>query len=259
MTPLIHPTALIDEGAELAADVSVGPYAVIGAGVKVGEGTSIGPHVVIEGSTTIGSGNRVWQFATIGSAPQDLKYGGEPTRLEIGSGNTIREFSSINRGTVDGGGVTRVGHDNLLMAYSHVAHDCRIGDRVVMANAATLAGHVVVEDHAAVGGLVAIHQFVRVGQSAFLGGGAMVSLDIPPFCTAAGDRARLQGLNVVGLKRRGFGEATLKELREAYRVLFQSSLKLRDALEQLKTEYGASSEVMAFVDFVESSERGICR
>jgi UDP-N-acetylglucosamine acyltransferase len=232
---------------------------VIGAGVKVGEGTSIGPHVVIEGSTTIGSGNRVWQFATIGSAPQDLKYGGEPTRLEIGSGNTIREFSSINRGTVDGGGVTRVGHDNLLMAYSHVAHDCRIGDRVVMANAATLAGHVVVEDHAAVGGLVAIHQFVRVGQSAFLGGGAMVSLDIPPFCTAAGDRARLQGLNVVGLKRRGFGEATLKELREAYRVLFQSSLKLRDALEQLKTEYGASSEVMAFVDFVESSERGICR
>ncbi len=255
----IHPTAVIDSGATLGAGVRVGPYAIIGAGVSIGDGTDVGGHVVIEGQTSIGRDNRIFPFASLGGDPQDLKYGGEPTRLEIGDRNTIREFATMNRGTEGGGGVTRVGNDNLFMAYSHVAHDCVVGDHVVMANAATLAGHVTIEDHAIVGGLVAIHQYSRIGESAILGGGAMVSLDVPPFCVAAGDRARLHGLNVIGLQRRGFDKATISELRGAYRILFQSSLKLRDALAQLRERYPHSERVEQLARFIESSERGICR
>lgn len=255
----IHSTAIVSERAQLAPDLSVGAYSVIGESVEIAAGCSVGSHVTIEGPTSIGEENKISQFASIGGPPQDLKYAGEETRLEIGRGNTIREFTTINRGTVGGGGVTRVGDNCLLMAYSHVAHDCLLGDGVVMANAATLAGHVTVEDYAIVGGLVAIHQHVRIGSSAILGGGAMVSLDVPPFCMAAGDRARLQGVNVVGLKRRGFSEDTIRALRNAYRVMFQSSLKLSDALVELRRDHTGSPEVATLIEFVESSERGICR
>ncbi len=255
----IHSTAIVHEGATLGSGVTVGPYAVIGAEVELGEGCNIGPHVVVEGRTRIGKGTRIFQFASIGGPPQDLKYRGEPTRLEIGDGNTIREFVTMNIGTDGGGGVTRIGNTNTVMAYAHVAHDCMIGNNVVMANAATLAGHVTIDDYAIVGGLVAIHQFVHVGSSAILAGGAMVSLDVPPFCTAAGDRASLHGLNVVGLRRRGFSEATIKSLRSAYRTLFQSSLKLKDALARLAEEHGDCPEVGVLARFIEDSERGVCR
>lgn len=255
----IHGTAIISGDATLAPGVSVGAYSIVGAGVEIAAGCSIGPHVTIEGRTSIGENNKVSQFASIGGPPQDLKYAGEDTCLEIGNGNTIREFATLNRGTAAGGAVTRVGDNCLFMAYSHVAHDCLLGDGVVMANAATLAGHVTIEDYAIVGGLVAIHQHVRVGSSAILGGGAMVSLDVPPYCMAAGDRAHLQGLNVVGLKRRGLSEDTIRALRKAYRVLFQSSLKLADAVAELRRDHAENREVSALLDFVESSERGICR
>ncbi len=255
----VHPTAIVDPGATLAPGVRVGPYAIIGPDVSIGEGTNVGGHVVIEGRTSIGRDNQIFPFASLGGDPQDLKYGGEPTRLEIGDRNKIREFATMNRGTEVGGGVTRIGDDNLFMAYSHVAHDCRVGDHVVMANAATLAGHVTIEDHAIIGGLVAIHQYSRIGESAILGGGAMVSLDVPPFCVAAGDRARLHGLNVIGLQRRGFDKATISDLRGAYRILFQSSLKLREAIARLRERYPDSARVEQLARFVETSERGVCR
>ncbi len=255
----VHPTAVVDPKAEVGVGVEIGAYSVVGAEVQIGDGSSIGPHSVLEGPTRIGERNRISSFASIGSPPQDLKYGGEPTRLEIGNDNVIREFASINRGTVGGGGVTRVGSNVLLMAYSHVAHDCCVGDGVVLANAGTLAGHVSVDDYAIIGGLVAVHQYVRIGSSAILAGGAMVSLDIPPFCLAAGDRASLRGLNVVGLQRRGFSNGQIKELREAYRILFQSSLRLEEALVRLADEHGGSAEVAALADFIKASERGICR
>jgi UDP-N-acetylglucosamine acyltransferase len=255
----IHPTAIVEEGARLGAGTTVGAYTVIGAGVTLGTNCTVGPHVVIEGDTTIGDGNIILQFASVGGPPQDLKYNDEPTRLEIGNDNTIREFVTLNRGTEEGGGVTRIGNSNLMMAYCHVAHDCHVGDGVVLANAATLAGHVYLEDFAIVGGLVAIHQFVRIGSSVILGGGSMVTLDVPPFCMAAGDRAKLHGLNTVGLKRRGFEDQALKDLRAAYRVLFQESNKLADALALLRERYADSEKVMAMVDFIAASERGICR
>jgi UDP-N-acetylglucosamine acyltransferase len=255
----IHPTAVVDPKSEIADDVVIGPYVVIGPDVTVGNGCRIGAHVVLEGPTHLGARNTVSAFASIGSAPQDLKYGGEPTKLEIGSHNVIREFTTLNRGTVGGGGTTRIGSHNLFMAYAHVAHDCVIGDSVVMANGATLAGHVTIEDFAIVGGLVAIHQHVRIGESAILGGGAMVSLDVPPYCMAAGDRATLHGLNLVGLRRRGLRVETLNALRSAYRILFQSGLRLADAVARLRAEFPDSREVAHLAAFVSSSARGICR
>ena len=203
----------------------------------------------------MGDGNRVYQFASIGAPPQDMKYRGEPTRLEIGD----RESVTVHRGTSRGGGTTRIGSEGLYMAYSHVAHDCVIGDHVIMANGATLAGHVTIEDHAIVGGLVAIHQHARIGESAMLGGGAMVVMDIVPFCTAVGDRARLAGPNVVGLKRRGLDDEAVRTVRRAYRVLFQSKLRLEDALVRLRAEFPDSREVAHMVGFIEGSQRGICR
>jgi UDP-N-acetylglucosamine acyltransferase len=255
----IHPTAIVDPAAALGADVEVGPFAVIGPDVVIGDQTRVGAHTVIEGPTRIGNRNRIFAFASVGTAPQDLKYADEPTVLEIGEGNTIREFATLNRGTAVGGGKTKVGSANLIMAYAHIAHDCVIGDSVVMANGATLGGHVIVQDHAIVGGLVAIHQHVRVGESAILGGGAMVTLDVPPFCMAVGDRARLHGLNLVGLRRRGFGAETIRRIRGAYRVLFQSALPLSDAVARLREEAGISPEVGRMVAFVAGSQRGICR
>ena len=259
MPARIHPTAIVADGARLGEDVVVGPYTIIGPNVRIGAQTEVGPHVVIDGHTSIGRRCRLSGQSSIGAPPQDLKYAGGPTRLEIGDDNVIREFVTVNRATEHGGGVTRVGHRCMLMAYAHVAHDCTIGDNVVMANAATLAGHVTIEDWAIVGGLVAIHQFVRIGESVILGGGAMVTLDVPPFCVAAGDRASLHGLNLVGLRRRGFSEETIKALRNAYRIVFQGNLKLREALPRLRSEFPGNAEVERLACFIEGSQRGICR
>ena len=255
----IHPTAVVDPHAELANDVVIGPYVVIGANVKIAAGTKIQSHAVVDGLTTMGRGNVVFPFATVGTIPQDLKYRGEPSELIIGDNNTIREFASLNPGTVGGGMITRVGSQNLLMMYCHIAHDCIVGNRNVIANGATLGGHVVIEDNVIVGGLVGIHQFVRIGSGAILGAGSMVSKDVPPFCNATGDRAKLHGLNVEGMKRRGFDKAKIDAIHKAYRVVFRSKLKTNEALEKIRKELPALQEIEQFVSFIAASERGICR
>lgn len=256
----VHPSAVIMPGAELDTGVEVGPYAVIGSWVRIGKNTWIGPHAVIEGHTTIGSENRIFQCASVGAIPQDKKYRGEESVLVIGDHNVIREFATLHPGTAGGGAVTRIGNHNLFMAYAHVAHDCLIGNHVIMANCATLGGHVVLEDYVGVGGLVGIHQFVRIGESAYLGGGSMVSLDVPPYCLVNGNRAHLFGLNTVGLKRRGFSPRQLATLRKAYHTLFTEGLLLKDALEKLNHEsLSDSSEVAHLVEFISASKRGICR
>ena len=255
----IHETALVDPRAELDAGVEVGPYCVIGPQVKIGKGTRIKSHVVIEGNTTLGKGNLVFQFATVGSVPQDLKYRGEDSQLIIGDHNTIREFASLNPGTTGGGMVTRIGDHNLLMMYCHIAHDCILGNHNIIANGATLGGHVVIEDYVIVGGLVGIHQFVKVGTSAILGAGSMVSKDIPPYCNATGDRARLRGLNLEGLKRRRFNKEQIDALKKAYRIIFQSGLRTQQAITRVRREIPDFPEVGRLADFIEKSQRGICR
>jgi len=256
---MIHPTAIIHPTAQLDAGVSIGPYSIVGEQVKIGAGTQIGPHVVIERWTEIGRDNQIFQFASVGAAPQDLKFKGEETWLVIGDRNRIREFATLHRGTPDGGGRTVVGSDNLFMAYSHVAHDCRVHNRVVMANAATLAGHVEVEDNAILGGLVAVHQFCRVGCHTMISGGAMIAQDIPPYTIAQGDRAKPIGINLIGLKRRGFPESTMRAIKNAYRLMFRSGLRLEEALERIDREYGEIPEVRHFAAFIKESQRGIAR
>ena len=238
----LHPTAIVDSHAELDSEVEVGPYSVIGPRVKIGKGSKIHSHVAIQGRTTLGEHNTVFPFATVGSAPQDLKYRGEPSELIIGDRNTVREYVSLNPGTTGGGMVTRVGDQNLLMMYCHIAHDCTLGSCNVIANGATLGGHVVIEDFVIVGGLVGIHQFVRIGTGAILGAGSMVSKDVPPFCNATGDRARLRGLNVEGLKRRGTEPSVIEAIRKAYRVVFQSKLRTEEALEAVRRDLPATWE-----------------
>jgi UDP-N-acetylglucosamine acyltransferase len=255
----IHKTAPVDREADLDSDVEIGPYSVIGAGVKIGKETKVASHVVIEGRTSLGQGNVIYQFATIGSKPQDLKFKGEPSELIIGSHNTIREYVSLNPGTLGGGMVTRVGDHNLMMMHCHIAHDCLLGSRNIIANGATLGGHVVVEDYVIVGGLVGIHQFTRIGSGAILGAGSMVSKDVPPFCNATGDRARLRGLNLEGLKRRGFTKNAIDALKKAYRIIFQSKLKTKDALEKVRRELSPSAEIDMLLNFIANSQRGICR
>jgi UDP-N-acetylglucosamine acyltransferase len=255
----IHPTAIVDPQAKLDTKVEIGAYSIIGAGVRIGKGSKIHSHVVIQGRTSLGEANVVYPFATIGSAPQDLKYKGEPSELIIGNRNTIREYVSLNPGTSGGGMVTRVGDQNLLMMYCHIAHDCIVGNRNVIANGATLGGHVIVEDFVILGGLVGVHQFVRIGTGAILGAGSMVSKDVPPYCNATGDRAKLHGLNVEGLKRRGFDKPVIDAIRKAYRICFQSKLKTDDALEKIRDELPAIPEVEKFVSFIAASERGVCR
>jgi UDP-N-acetylglucosamine acyltransferase len=255
----IHPTAVVDPGAELAEGVTIGPYATIGCHVRVGRETSIGPHAVVEGRTSLGERNRIFQFASVGARPQDLKYRGEASRLEIGDDNIIREFTSISPGTEAGGMLTRIGNQNLFMVNSHVAHDCIIGNRTVLANAASIGGQVVMEDHVIVGGLAGVHQFVRLGESAILGAGTMASMDVPPFCNATGDRARLHGLNLVGLRRRGFAPALIQSLKRAYRILFQSRLRARVAIETVRRDLGHVPQVEHMLEFIESSTRGVCR
>jgi len=255
----VHPTAVVHPGARLHETVEVGPYSVIGEKVTIGAGTRVAPHVVIEGRTTIGERNRIFQFASVGGAPQDLKYAGEDTQLIIGDGNTIRESVTMNIGTVGGGGVTRVGNNNLFMAYSHVAHDCAVGNGCIIANGVALAGHVQLEDAVILGGLSAVHQFTRLGKHAFIAGGSMVVMDVPPYCTAQGDRAELAGLNVVGLQRHGFSEEQIGRIKEAYKILFRSKLQLAEAMDRLKAEMGGQSEIDYLMDFVSQSKRGLTR
>ena len=255
----IHPTAIISPDATLAEGVEVGPYSIIGPDVHIGKNTLIGPHVVIETHTDIGEDNRIAPFASIGGAPQDLKYRGEPTRVVIGSHNMIREYVTINRATIHDIGVTIIGDHNLLMAYCHVAHNCKLGDHVVMANAANLAGHIHVEDYAIIGGLTGIHQFTRIGAHCIIGGASAVVKDIPPFVMASGNFAKLFGLNMIGLKRRGYTDETIAALKEAYRIVFRSSLLLTAAIRKVEQEVEDLPEVRQFLDFIRKSEKGICR
>lgn len=255
----IHETALVDSRAELGSDVEVGAYSIIGPKVRVGQGTHIKSHVVVEGNTTLGEGNTIFQFASVGSAPQDLKYKGEDSQLVIGDRNIVREFVSLNPGTMGGGMITRIGDRNLLMMYCHIAHDCLLGSHNIIANGATLGGHVVIEDYVIVGGLVGVHQFVRVGTGAILGAGSMVSKDIPPYCNATGDRAKLRGLNLEGLKRRGFGKEKIEILKKSYRIIFRSGLRTKDALREVRRQFPESPEAEQMAGFIERSQRGICR
>lgn len=256
---MIHSTAIIQPGAKLAENVSIGPYTVIGEHVVIGSGTTVASHVVIEGWTEIGCDNQIYQFSSIGAAPQDLKYAGQETYLKIGDRNRFREFTTLNRGTEEGGGLTSVGSDNLFMAYSHVAHDCIIHDHAILANGATLAGHVEIESAAILGGLTAIHQFCRVGCNSMTSGGSMVSQDIPPYTVAQGDRAKTVGLNLIGLKRCGFSEETIRGIKKAYRMIFRAGLRLEEALEKIDAEIEMSPELDHFVSFIKNSQRGIAR
>lgn len=252
----IHPTALVDDDARLAPGVVVGPYSIIGPGVHVGAGTVIGPHVLIERDTRLGEDCRISQGAVLGTDPQDLKYQGEATRLEIGDRTVIREYATLNRGTT-ARGVTTVGSDCLLMAYTHVAHDCELGSHVILSNSVNMAGHVLIEDWVIVGGVTPIHQFVRIGAHAFVGGGSRIPQDVPPYCRAAGNPPKLYGLNSVGLERRGFSQETRKSLKLAYRLVFMSGLNVSQGVQRAESEAQQIPEVRHFLNFIRSSERGI--
>jgi UDP-N-acetylglucosamine acyltransferase len=256
---VIDARAVVSPEARLAPDVSVGPFSVIGPQVHIGARTVVGPHVVINGPTRIGVDNRVFQFASLGDAPQDKKYRGEPTTLTIGDRNVFRESCTINRGTAHDRGDTRIGDDNLFMAFSHVAHDCVIGSNTVFANCVGLGGHVEVGDWAILGGLTAVHQFTKIGAHAFLGGGSILSRDVPPYVMVAGNPAVPHGVNAEGLKRRGFSEEQIRNVREAYRILYRSQLKLAEALERLAPLAAEHAEVRAFVDFIHASTRSLVR
>ncbi len=256
---MIHPTAIIDSKADIDSNVDVGPYSIVGANVQIGSGTVIGPHVVIQPYVEIGPDCHIFQYASIGAVPQALKFQGEETYVKIGRGTVIREFVTVNRGTGFGGEITEVGEENFLMAYVHIAHDCKTGRKVILANNATLAGHIVIEDYVTVGGLVAIHQFVRIGNYAYIGGKSAVVKDIPPYVIAAGDRAKLHGLNSVGLKRHEFSQETLSSLKKAYRIIFRIGLTLNEAIERVKAEVEQVPEVDDMIRFIKSSERGITR
>ena len=256
----IHPTAIIDPKSKIHPSCKIGPYCVVGPAVELGEGCRLVSHVAIEGPTKIGAGNGFFPFASIGMAPQDIGYAGEPTRLEIGDHNTIREYVTINRGTVKGGGCTRVGDHNLIMAYAHIAHDCQIGSHIIMANAATLGGHVTVEDWASVGALCPVHHFVRIGTHAFIGGGTTITRDVLPFSKTSAERGtRAYGLNAVGLERRGFTKARIRKIHHAYRVLLASKLNTSQAIEKLKSEADLGEDVEMLIRFIEASERGVIK
>jgi UDP-N-acetylglucosamine acyltransferase len=252
----VHETAIVHAEAELGRGVTVGPWALIGPGVRVGDGTHVGPRVLIERDTLVGEDCRLENGAVLGTDPQDLKYRGEPSTLEVGDRTVVREFATLNRGTA-ASGRTLVGTDCLLMAYSHVAHDCVLGNHVILANSVNMAGHVIIEDWATVGGLTPIHQFVRIGAHAFVGGGSRVPQDVPPYCRAAGNPLRLYGLNTVGLERRGLSAETRRALKQAYRLLFQGDEILTVALERVEREVAGIPEVKQLVQFIRSSERGV--
>ena len=256
---MIDATAVVDPGAELADGVVVGPYSIIGADVVIDSGTQIGPHVVIKGPTRIGRDNTIYQFASIGDAPQDKKYNGEPTRLEIGDRNTIREFVTINRGTVQDEGVTRLGDDNWIMAYVHIAHDCQIGNQTIFANNASLAGHVTIGDHVILGGFTLVHQFCTLGAHSLTAFGSGISMDVPPYVTVGGSPAKPHGLNMEGLRRRGFSPEARKVLKQAYRTLYRENLSLQDAIARLQKQVDGCAELGVLVSFLENQTRGIVR
>ncbi|MCU1299172.1 MAG: acyl-[acyl-carrier-protein]--UDP-N-acetylglucosamine O-acyltransferase [Acidobacteriaceae bacterium] len=256
----VHPTAIVDPGSRIHASCKIGPYCVIGAEVEIGEGCHLVSHVTIEGPTEIGTDNTFFPFCSIGLAPQDISYAGEPTRLEMGNHNQIREFATINRGTVKGGGITRVGSHILVMAYTHIAHDCVIGDHVILANGATLGGHVVVEEWAQVGALCPVHHFVRIGAHSFIGGGTTVTKDVLPFSkTVAARDTHAYGLNAIGLDRRGFSKERISKIHHAYKLLLASRLNTTQAVEKLKAEQDIGEDVAMLIRFIEESERGVIK
>jgi UDP-N-acetylglucosamine acyltransferase len=258
-TSFIHPTAIVDQRAELGENVSVGAYTIIEEEVVVGSGTEIGAHVYIDRYTKIGQGCRIYPFSAIGTPPQDKKFKGEKTEAIIGDQNVIREYVTINRGTSGGGGRTTIGHQNLLMAYVHVAHDCHLGNGVIMANLATLAGHVILEDYCTLNGLVAIQQFVRVGAYAYIGGKSGVLKDVPPYVIASGERAKLFGLNVVGLKRHDFSDEIIAALKQTYQLVIRSHLTIQEAIVRVEKEVPSFLEIKRFMDFIRNSQQGITR
>jgi UDP-N-acetylglucosamine acyltransferase len=257
--PRIHPSAVVDSGAELADDVVVGPQATIGSGVVVGAGTEVGAGAVLQGPTRIGRDNRIFPLAAIGTDPQDLKFGGEETHLLIGDRNHFREFCTVHRGTAKGGGITRIGDDNLFMVYTHVAHDCIVGSRTIFANNATLAGHVEVQDDATISAFSAVHQFCRVGRHAYIGGFSVIVQDALPFVKTVGQKPAVYGLNRIGLERKGYDEATVKRLDAAVRLLLRSGRNVGEAVAKLREEHGDDPEVAYLADFVSTAERGVIR
>ncbi len=256
---MIHPAAIVDSGARIGANVEIGPYSIIGPDVEIGDGTEIGPHVVIKGHTRIGRENRIFQFCSLGEMPQDKKYAGEPTRLEIGDRNTIREFCTFNLGTVQGGGVTSVGDDNWIMAYVHIAHDCHVANKTIFANGASLAGHVTVDDLVIFGGFTGVHQFCRIGAHVITAASSLVLQDVPPYLMVAGNTAQPYGIHVEGLRRRGFTSEAITELKRAYRTLYKSGLLLEEAKGKLAEQAKTQPDVQLMVDFLETSKRGIIR
>ena len=255
----IHPTAIVHPGARLAEDVTVGPYAIIEDNVTIGKGTKIGAHAVIKPFVDIGEYNEIYQFTSIGEVPQDYKFGGEETKLIIGDRNKIREFATLNRGTVGGGGVTRIGNDCFILSYAHIAHDCIIEDNVLIVNCVQMGGHVHIGYHAVVGGLAALHQFIRIGAHSMIGGGSAVSQDVPPFTNVAGNHAILHGLNLVGMKRRGFSSESVAAIKKAYQIIFRSGLTFKDAKGKVLAEVAMTPEVDLMLDFIEQSKRGVIR
>jgi UDP-N-acetylglucosamine acyltransferase len=259
MTRHIHATAIVSGHAEVAEDVSIGPYCIVGDGVVLGKGVRLISHVMIDRDTEVGEGTVIYPFASIGLPPQDLKYRDEKTKTRIGKRNIIREYTTVHRGSVGGEGVTEIGDGNFLMAYVHVAHNCMIGNSVVMANAATLAGHVRVQDHAVIGGLVAVHQFTQIGAYAMVGGFSGIGQDVPPYMMVSGARAKLYGLNLIGLKRHGFSDDAIASLKKAYKILFREKRTLKEAIKKIRAELPQTPEIITLVTFVEESTRGICR
>ena len=256
---MIHSTAIIDPSAELADDVSVGPYSIIGPGVQIEAGTVVGSHVVIKGPTRIGKNNRIFQFASVGEDTQDMKYRGEPTRLEMGDHNIIREFCTIHRGTVQDKALTKIGDHNLFMAYTHVAHDCVVGNHVIMANAASIAGHVLVEDCAILGGFSLVHQFCNIGKYSFSAMGSVISRDIPPYVLVGGQPTKPHGINAVGLERQGFSQEAIRQIKKAYKIVFKSGLKLEDAIAALDEMAEETAEIQCLANFLKQTQRSILR
>jgi UDP-N-acetylglucosamine acyltransferase len=256
---MIHPQAIVDPSAKIADDVSIGPFSVIGADVEIGLGTTVASHVVINGPTKIGKDNRIFQFSSVGEKPQDLKFNDDPTELIVGDRNTIREYVTLHRGTISGGGVTTIGSDNLFMASSHVAHDCILGDHIILANATALAGHVIIEDYVILGGYTTVHQFTRIGAHAFTGFSTAIDRDVLPFFTVAGNRARAVGINKEGLKRRDFSVDSIRALQQAFKLLIKSSCSHKVALEKVEELAQQDEHVRCMLDFLDSSERGWIR
>jgi UDP-N-acetylglucosamine acyltransferase len=255
----IHPTAIISPGVELDEETSIGPFCILNEGTRIKRGTKLVSNVIIEGDTEIGENCIIYPFTSIGLPPQDVKYKGEKTGVRIGNNNTIREYITIHRASVGGEGITTIGDNNFLMAYVHIAHDCKVGNSVLMANVATLAGHVSVGDHVVIGGLAAVHQFTRIGAYAMVGGLSGVAQDIPPYMIASGTRTRLFGLNTIGLKRHGFSDTTIKELKKAYKILFREKRTLKDALKKIQEDLPYTDEIKTLIEFIQKNKRGICR